>query len=353
MPEKLKLGSLFDGIGGWCLSATRAGAEPVWTSEIDPFCIEISKKHFPSVAQLGDVTKINGGEIQPVDIICAGSPCQNFSQAGNKKGLCGNESGLFTEFIRIVRQMRMSTCGLYPKMCVWENVCGAKSRNSGMDFLAIIKMFTQTDIPVPRLRKWADAGVVRSGLCDVGWRVFNAEHFGLPQSRKRIFLVADFRKRNRCAEKILFECKSNSWDFKAGKKGKTLPKSIEKRNDVAGGFEIESPSDCDCVPISCRMRCGKAGGGKGALLGFDKVFTLSTRNDQIVFQEMDGRYIVRKLMPVEMERLQGIPENWTMIDSKLCNNTSRCRAIGNGMAQPVSDWIFKRIVNFINLEEKI
>ena len=108
----MKLGSLFDGIGGWCLSAQRFGITPVWSSEIETFPIEVTKKHFPNVKQLGDIRNIDGSKIEPVDIITAGSPCQDFSVANDeRKGLEGERSGLFTESIRINRQMRMSTGG--------------------------------------------------------------------------------------------------------------------------------------------------------------------------------------------------------------------------------------------------
>ena len=107
----LTLGSLFDGIGGWCLAAQVAGIKPVWSAEIEPFCLEVTKQRFPDVKQLGDVTKINGAEIEPVDIICAGSPCQDLSVAGRRAGLDGERSGLFFDAVRIVGQMRMSTGG--------------------------------------------------------------------------------------------------------------------------------------------------------------------------------------------------------------------------------------------------
>ena len=124
--KELTLGSLFDGIGGWLLAAAGCGIKPVWSSEIDEFPMAVSKYHFPDVEQLGDITKINGAEIEPVDIICAGSPCQNLSMAGNRKGLDGEESGLFIHSVRIVREMREATNGEYPKWFVWENVCFAK-----------------------------------------------------------------------------------------------------------------------------------------------------------------------------------------------------------------------------------
>lgn len=354
MPKKLKLGSLFDGIGGWCLSAVRNGIEPVWSSEIETFPMEVTKKHFPNVKQLGDIRNIDGAKVEPVDIITAGSPCQDFSVAnGNgRKGLEGERSGLFTESVRIVRQMRKSSGGVHCRFYILENVPGILSSNKGMDFRDVLSHITNTEIPIPRSGRWANSGLVRSRQCDVGWRMFNAKYFGTPQSRKRIFVIADFGKTERCAEKILFEQKGDSWNFKTRKKGETISQSI-KRCDVAGNIAINTPKDCGCVPIACRMRCGKDGGGKGALIGFDKCFTLSTHNDQIIFQEIGGRYKVRKLMPVEMERLQSLPDGWTFLPgSKLCSNSARIKALGNGMTQSVPDWIVSRLVYFVKEEHK-
>lgn len=126
----MKLGSLFDGIGGWPLAAVKHGIEPVWASEIDDFPKKVTEYHFPDMKHLGDIRQINGAEIEPVDILCAGSPCQSLSVAGNREGLKG-ESGLFHESIRVLREMREATNGEYPKYFVWENVPGAFSSNRG------------------------------------------------------------------------------------------------------------------------------------------------------------------------------------------------------------------------------
>ena len=140
----MKLGSLFDGIGGWQLSAIRAGIEPVWSSEIETFPLEVTKRRFPNTKQLGDVTKINGADIEPVDIITSGSPCQDLSVAnGEGKGLDGERSGLFFDAIRIVRQMRMSTGGVHCRFYIFENVPGTLSSNQGMDFRTILESITE------------------------------------------------------------------------------------------------------------------------------------------------------------------------------------------------------------------
>ena len=156
----LTLGSLFDGIGGWLLAAQHAGIKPLWRCEIDEYPRTVSEYHFPDVDSYGDIRKVHGNEIAPVDIICAGSPCQNLSVAGNRKGLQGNESSLFYESIRILKEMRDATNGKYPRFFVWENVVGAFSSNHGNDFRAVLEEIGQSKIPMPKTGRW---GGVRSG----------------------------------------------------------------------------------------------------------------------------------------------------------------------------------------------
>ena len=158
----MTLGSLFDGIAGFPLAAQRQGITPVWGSEIEADCIDISAKHFPDMQQLGNIMEISGAEIPPVDIISFGSPCQNLSVAGNGKGLAGSESRLFFEAVRIIDEMRCATNGKYPKYAVWENVAGAFSSNKGRDFQKVLEEITKTAIPMPASRRWANAGLVRS-----------------------------------------------------------------------------------------------------------------------------------------------------------------------------------------------
>lgn len=200
----IKVGSLFDGIGGWLIAAQRCGAVPVWASEIDDFPMSVTKKHFPKVRHLGDVKEIRGGEVEPVDILTMGSPCQDLSIAGKRKGLAGERSGLFMEGIRIANEMRSKTNGEYPKYVIWENVTGAFSSNKRMDFKAVLEAFTETEIPIPKSGKWAESGMVRSGKCNIQWRTLDAQYWGVPQRRKRIFLIADFTKSMRDIGEVLF-----------------------------------------------------------------------------------------------------------------------------------------------------
>ena len=251
----LTLASLFDGIGGWLIAAHRNGIKPVWSSEIEDFPMKVSKAHFPDVEQLGDVTKINGGKVPPVDIICAGSPCQDLSVAGNQKGLAGSRSNLFFESIRIVREMREATNGIYPKFFVWENVTGAFSSNNGRDFQAVLGEITQTDIPMPGSGRWSKAGMVRGKRVGCAWRVLDAQYLGVPQHRERIFLVAGFGKWGGAVE-VLFKPESMCRDPQKGEsKGKdtstgTVPcssgtgRGVCKHGDAAfvGNLQVNSTS---------------------------------------------------------------------------------------------------------------
>lgn len=201
--KTLTLGSLFDGIGGFPFAATIAGIKPIWAAEIEPFCVAITKYHLPDMLHLGSVTDINGAKIPPVDIITFGSPCQDLSVAGNRAGLDGERSGLFKEAIRIIYEMRKATNGKYPTFIVWENVPGAFSSNKGRDFRTVLEEITKTDIPMSASGKWATAGVVRSvGIC-AAWRQLDAQYWGVPQRRKRIYLIGSFGSNS--AEEILFE----------------------------------------------------------------------------------------------------------------------------------------------------
>lgn len=208
----MKLGSLFDGIGGWMLAAIRHGITPVWASEIEPFPISVTKRHFPNVVHLGDVKNIDGADIEPVHVITFGSPCQDLSIAGKREGLGGERSGLFLEAIRIIKEMREVTNGPYPRFIVWENVPGAFSSNRGLDFKTVLEEIAEAEIPMPASGKWAQSGMVRSSRADIAWRVLDAQYWGVSQRRKRIFLVADFRGRR--AAEILFKPESLRGNFK-------------------------------------------------------------------------------------------------------------------------------------------
>lgn len=201
------MGSLFDGIGGFPLAAVRKGITTVWASEIEAFPIAVTKLRFPRMTHVGDITKLNGANLPPVDIICGGSPCQDLSVAGARAGLAGARSGLFMEQMRIVREMRAADqergrfgVDIRPRWMCWENVPGAFSSGTPKyeDFRIVLEeivriSFPDEVIPSPYPGSWPDAGELRVGdEFSLAWRCLDAQYWGVAQRRKRIFLLTDF-----------------------------------------------------------------------------------------------------------------------------------------------------------------
>ena len=234
--SKLTIGSLFSGIGGFEYVAQMYGVEPVWASEIEEPCIRITKRHFPNMKHYGDITKMNGAEIEPVDIISGGSPCQDISAAGKQAGInrkcsacgmilpldfsddscpkCGAEveltrSGLFVEQIRIIKEMRRATNERFPKVIIWENVSAAISSNNGDDFQCVLSEFAGLfgeKLPTLRPEKWCKAGEIVGDNGSLAWRTLDAQYWGVPQRRRRIYLVVDLTGQR--AGEILFKPES-------------------------------------------------------------------------------------------------------------------------------------------------
>lgn len=224
----MKLMSLFDGSGGFPLAASLCGIEPVYAAEVEPYPIAVTKNRFPKMKHLGDVSKVKGGEIEPVDIITFGSPCQDMSIAGKRAGLkhadMGDDettrSGLFLEAIRIIKEMKEATNGVYPRYAIWENVPGAFSSNRGEDFRLVLEEFikiTEPNAVMPAVPQagWAYADCISGDGWSIAYRVFDAQYWGVPQRRRRIYLVADFR--GECAQEILFKRESLRGYFEAGR----------------------------------------------------------------------------------------------------------------------------------------
>ena len=206
MKNELTLGSLFDGSGGFPLGGMLAGITPLWASEIEPFAVRVTTKRLPQMKHYGDVSALNGADLPPVDIITFGSPCQDMSIAGKRSGLDGSRSSLFYEAVRIIKEMRCATNGKCPRFAVWENVPGAFSSNKGEDFRCVLESLCRVrdeTVSVPRCEKWTNAGEILADGFSIAWRVLDAQYWGVPQRRKRIFLVTDFD--SECAGKILFE----------------------------------------------------------------------------------------------------------------------------------------------------
>ena len=195
--NNLTLGSLFDGSGGFPLGGLISGITPVWASEIEPFPIRVTTRRLPFMKHYGDISQMDGGKIEPVDIITFGSPCTDMSVAGRRAGLEGQQSVLFYQAIRIIKEMRCATNGKYPRYIVWENVPGAFSSNSGEDFKAVLEAVIgvaepDTQVPMPEKNRWPYADCYMGDGWSVAYRVLDAQFWGVPQRRKRIYLIADF-----------------------------------------------------------------------------------------------------------------------------------------------------------------
>lgn len=208
MNKNLTLGSLFDGSGGFPLGGLLSGITPVWASEVEPFPIMVTSRRLPFMKHYGDISQLNGGEIEPVDIITFGSPCTDMSIAGRRAGLEGKQSVLFYEAIRIIKEMRCKTNGKYPRWICWENVPGAFSSNKGEDFRAVLEAIIGvvcegTEVPMPEKNRWPYADLYMGDEWSLAYRTLDAQYWGVPQRRRRIYLVADFAGRS--AGEILFE----------------------------------------------------------------------------------------------------------------------------------------------------
>lgn len=228
--RELTLGSLFSGSGGFELAGALCGIKPVFCSEIEPYPIAVTRSRFPNMKHLGDVSRVKGNEIEPVDIISFGSPCQDLSVAGKRAGLDGERSGLFMEAIRIIKEMRDATANEFPRWGVWENVPGAFSSGQpkGEDFRCVLEEFIRISEPnaeMPPMPKggWPYADIILGDGWSVAYRTFDLQYWGCAQRRKRIYLVADFR--SECAGKILFERKGLRRD---------IEESEQKRQAASG-----------------------------------------------------------------------------------------------------------------------
>lgn len=367
----MKLLSLFDGSGGFLLAGEMCGIEPVYASEIEPYPIAVSKSHFPNVKHLGDICKIKGSELEPVDIITFGSPCQNMSIAGTREGIKhitigSNEttqSGLFIEAIRVIKEMRLATNGVYPRYAVWENVCGAFNSNKGEDFRTVLEEFIRISEPnavMPAVPKagWAYADCISGNGWSIAYRTFDAQYWGVPQRRRRIYLVADFRGGR--AKEILFEQEGLRWHTaQSGTQGQEIAEDIgngikaddRKRNCLtaysfdslsSNSMKSKNPfSGCRVVEVSKTLDTSTPDPSKnqGGIAIVQKVVVYDARGNgdgklcPTITGDHNNRvtdytalcceekpivldYTVRRLTPTECAMLQGFPSKWGFLDAK-------------------------------------
>ena len=266
MNKPLTLGSLFDGSGGFPLGGLLAGITPVWASEIEPFPIRVTTKRLPFMKHYGNISAMDGGRIEPVDIITFGSPCQDMSVAGRRGGLDGKRSSLFYEAVRIIKEMRCATGGRYPRYIVWENVPGAFSSNKGEDFKAVLEAVIgiaepNAEVPMPERARWPYADLYMGDGWSVAYRTLDAQYWGVPQRIRRIYLVADLAGGG--VGKILFESEGlsgysaegfRSWQRAAGS---FTPCAGATGFDGYNGSLTEDVSST--LGVNCRMSTGRNG----------------------------------------------------------------------------------------------
>lgn len=371
---------------------------------------------------LGDIKKLNGAAIEPVDCITGGSPCQDLSVAGKRAGLAGERSGLFSEQIRVIKEMRSGTAnvdgGPWPRYMVWENVPGAFSSNGGRDFAAVLEETVKIaepsapPVPVPA-GGWPYAGALVGRGWSVAWRVHDAQFWGVPQRRKRIALVCDFG--GRTAPEILFERKGLSGDTEqSGTKREEIARTAGNGIEGASGFtnrgyftgniaETLRSDPHGAYPHVYGIGNGQA--HEAMTMAQEVSQTLNTMHDKqaILYQPKSAmeenwaeskiknairageskvshavmcedvshtlrakancayredtetypvqNMMVRRLTPLECERLQGYPDGWTDIGEWIDSNggkhqssdSSRYKALGNSIALPFWFWLLRRI----------
>lgn len=360
--------SLFSGVGGFDYGLEQAGMTTVYQCEIDERCRSVLARHWSDVPRWSDITTLTGEEIlshaPQIDVVAWGSPCQDLSVAGTGAGLAGARSGLFHEGIRIINEIRKATHGRYPRISIWENVANALASQQGRDFGRVLTTL-------------ADAGSLVSE-----WYVLDAQYFGIPQRRRRLFVISLFDSgiAARCAEPLLpvsegvqrraKTSRTQGQDAAApsapcAEQGRLFNDDIREPigfshtqglspqpsvsvfptlRSQGGGQAVLQPS------LLIRQREGKHGGGKGLLISEEMSLTLLAAPEQMLVQQSTHGDLLRKLMPIECERLMGWADDHTRhaADGSEIADTHRYKMCGNGVASPVARWIGEHLMPILN-----
>ena len=293
----MTFGSLFTGIGGFDLGFEKAGMKCLWQVEIDKSCTQTLNKHWGGVAKYGDIVDVGRSSLKRVDVVCGGFPCQDVSIAGRRAGLDGERSGLWFEFARVIEEMR-------PEWVVIENVPGLLSSNKGRDFATIIG-------------RLAELGY------GFAWRVLDSKNFGVAQRRRRVFIVG--HSGGSCAPPttVLFEPESLSGDIAKGRQERQIAPTLSASGAGTSRTKARGSEDRHAIAIANTILTREG-----------------QRHDPTSETYITHGDIVRRLTPLECERLQGFPDNWTAGHS----DTARYRMIGNAVTVNVAEWIGKRIM---------
>ncbi len=366
---KLTYGSLFSGVGGFDLGFDQESYECVFQVEWDKSCQKILNRHWPEVPKWLDVQEVNGAEVSPCDVLIFGSPCQDLSVAGKRAGLEGDRSSMFYEATRIIKEMRNATESVYPRIVVWENVPGAITSNNGADFGQVLDTLAEC------------------GAVDIHWSILDAQYFGVPQRRRRIFVVAifDTSAAARCPDTLLPVTEGSRGDFKKSRTARqNLARTINEstntsdeqtsltpvaysiREDAkANTFSATQTDTALCLnglipsPQSHHAQIFIAEPqpiysfdtqfGSNAAVFENQTPTLKASQQAPSIANID--LSVRRLTPLECERLQGWPDDhtrWTANGEEQAD-TVRLKQCGNGVATPVAKWVAKHIKKILEI----
>jgi DNA (cytosine-5)-methyltransferase 1 len=353
---KPSFGSLFAGAGGFDIGFEQAGWECSWQVEWDKNCQKVLSHNWPDIPKYLDVQTVSGYQLAPVDTVIFGSPCQDLSVAGRRAGLVGDKSSMFFEATRIIKEMRNATGNQYPRVAVWENVPGSLTSNKGADFAAV-------------LDEMANIGALA-----IEWHVLDAQWFGVPQRRRRVFLVASFDPAivRRGGQQILPIAENSAGDLKKirAKRGSDSTSFEEGSDESLGGLDVfvkarraQSSEDYETWesgrPSPTLNAFDNASESRATVLIVDGTRTndfrvyddgtvptlkarMGTGGGQVpLVSRPDQEYRLRRLTPLECERLMGFPDNHTKYgnDGKVISDTNRYKMIGNAVAVPVSKWV--------------
>ena len=305
----MKVGSLFSGVGGLDLGFERQGLPISWACDKEKHCRAILKKQFPKTKIYDDVCKIDPTKVSPVDIVVGGFPCQDLSVAGKRKGISGERSGLFYEFIRIVRDMPKR-----PSFVVVENVPGMLTSNNGRDFAVVLNEM---------VKQWSPKSIA--------WRTLDSRYFGVPQRRERVFIVADLAGKR--AAEIL--------DLKTDMRGDIRKREQERKNFVSTFSELFDEYDTEYPQTLRKSRKAQTSTDfetwvKTEYANTLNLFDVGQRSSMLV---IESEQVTRILTPIEWERLQGFPDNWT----EGLSDRARYNQMGNAVTVNVAEWVAKRL----------
>ncbi|MDW7794226.1 phage N-6-adenine-methyltransferase [Morganella morganii] len=355
----LTYGSVCSGIEAASVAWEPVGMKPLWFSEIEPFPSAVLAAHWPQVDNLGDMTKlaaaVRAGDVPAPDLLVGGTPCQAFSVAGLRGGLSDERGQLTLSYVELADSIdeKREQNGEQPAIIVWENVPGVLSSKDNAFGCFLAGLVGESEELKPAGEKWTNVGYVSGPKRTIAWRILDAQYFGVAQRRRRVFVVASART-DICPAEILFECDSLHGDIAPGGEAeKEITGTLTARTHGGGGLGTDFECNGGLVPVNAYRMLAFGEYSDDGTASTVKARDYKDATDLAVTYPHNT---VRRLTPVECERLQGFPDNHTLIswrgkDAADCPDGPRYRAIGNSMAVPVMRWIGERILAALPQEE--